>query len=222
MNARLADWLLAVLLMAFAAGLAFAVLALPESAGGLAPAVDAQLSASGVENPVTAVLLNFRGYDTLLEVAVLSMSVIGIWSIAEMPRRRVGAPGLVLAFLVQVLVPFMILLGAYLLWAGAHQPGGAFQAGAVFAAAILLLLLSGLPLPAGSGRWPLRFLLMLGVMIFAGAGLSTILLEGRFLEFPTPGASRMILLIESAAAISIGVILAAVFRGGRPPPGSGP
>lgn len=33
---------------------------------------------SGVSNPVTAVLLNFRSYDTLLELAVLLAAILGI------------------------------------------------------------------------------------------------------------------------------------------------
>jgi len=44
----------------------------PPSGGvDLRTAVAANMTASGVEHPVTAVLLNFRGYDTLLEIAVL-------------------------------------------------------------------------------------------------------------------------------------------------------
>ena len=40
-----------------------------------AQAVAANLATSGVSNPVTAVLLNFRAYDTLLELAVLLTAV---------------------------------------------------------------------------------------------------------------------------------------------------
>ena len=41
---------------------------MPENTTGLADAVTNLQKHSGVESPVTAVLLNFRGYDTLLEV----------------------------------------------------------------------------------------------------------------------------------------------------------
>jgi multisubunit Na+/H+ antiporter MnhB subunit len=34
---------------------------------------------------VTAVLLNFRGYDTLLEIAVLTVALVGVWALG--PRR---------------------------------------------------------------------------------------------------------------------------------------
>ena len=62
--------LAAALSLAVGGLVAWAVLGLPESAG-LREAVTAQMDRSGVSHPVTAVLLNFRGYDTLLEVAVL-------------------------------------------------------------------------------------------------------------------------------------------------------
>ena len=54
--------------------------------------------------------------------------------------------------LTRLLVPVLILVAAYLLWVGAHAPGGAFQAGSVLGAAGVLLLLSGWRLPAASGR----------------------------------------------------------------------
>lgn len=200
-----------------AAGLGYVVQSLPDGDPGLAGLVAEQLAASGVENPVTAVLLNFRGYDTLLEVAVLSAAIIGVWSLAVMPSRRVGAPDAVLALLAQILVPFMLLLGAYLLWAGSHAAGGAFQAGAVWAAGLVLMLLAGAGLPGALSHWPLRLLLMLGVTTFAGVGVAMMAGGGRFLEFPPGRAKWLILLVEAAAALSIGLILACAFRGGRPP-----
>jgi multisubunit Na+/H+ antiporter MnhB subunit len=69
-------WLLLPLILALAAGLGYTVLSLPDQAQGLQGAVADQLEKSGVTNPVTAVLLNFRGYDTLLEMVVLLFAVI--------------------------------------------------------------------------------------------------------------------------------------------------
>jgi hypothetical protein len=42
-----------------------------------AVAVESKLHQSGVKNPVTAVLLNFRDYDTLLELTVLLLALLG-------------------------------------------------------------------------------------------------------------------------------------------------
>lgn len=216
MTARWLRWMPVPLLLVLGGGLGYAVATLPPAGSGLLDTVRGHLPDSGVDNPVTAVLLNFRGYDTFLEIAVLLLAVVGIWSLAEMPRRRVGPPGLVLEFLVQVLVPFMVLLAAYLVWAGSHAAGGAFQGGAVFAGALVLMLLAGAPFPSRWRGWPLRLAVVLGLVGFAVTGLLTMAAGHRFLEWPVARAGTLILLIELAAAVSIGVILACALRGGRP------
>ena len=55
-----------------------AVRILPSEPSGLTGVVDSQMANSGVEHPVTAVLLNFRGYDTWLELGVLLLAVMGV------------------------------------------------------------------------------------------------------------------------------------------------
>jgi multisubunit Na+/H+ antiporter MnhB subunit len=96
--------------------------------------VTEHIDASGVTNPVTAVLLNFRAYDTLLELAVLLAAMLGIAAISP-ARPAYQSPGTLFVGLVDWLVPALIITGAYLLWTGSHSPGGAFQAGALLAAA---------------------------------------------------------------------------------------
>ena len=51
--------------------LSWTVWTLPPFSDRMQQLVASNMAASGVENPVTAVLLNFRGYDTLLEIGVL-------------------------------------------------------------------------------------------------------------------------------------------------------
>ena len=98
----------------------------------LAGQVAANLVDSGVTNPVTAVLLNFRAYDTLLELAVLLAALLGIFALGPArPGFKEGGP--VLDGLIRWLVPLLIVTGGYLLWVGAHAPGGAFQAAALLA-----------------------------------------------------------------------------------------
>ena len=61
----------------------------------LADDVLANLQVSGVSNPVTAVLLNFRAYDTLLELAVLLAAVLGILALGPRdPRMLIRARAL--------------------------------------------------------------------------------------------------------------------------------
>jgi multisubunit Na+/H+ antiporter MnhB subunit len=200
---------------ALACGLGYAVLSLPDQAIELKGLVEANLEASGVRNPVTAVLLNFRAYDTLLEMAVLLLALIGVWSLGATPMRRGANPGPVLSALVHGLVPMMILVAGYLLWAGAHAPGGAFQAGAVLAASGILMLLTGKRLTIRLRGRPLRIALLAGLGTFLTVGIIVIPVGGMFLQYPSSLAGGLILFVEAAATLSIGAILTALFLGGR-------
>ncbi|MFP7754703.1 Na(+)/H(+) antiporter subunit B [Thermodesulfobacteriota bacterium B35] len=206
------------LLAALAGGLGYVLLSLPTTSPGLAPMVNVHLQASGVSNPVTAVLLNFRGYDTLLEMGVLLLALTGVWSLAGKAPRQARPPDPVLELLARVLVPLMILVAGYLFWIGGQAPGGAFQAGSVLGAAGVLILLTGWqagPPVDGPG---LRTVLAAGLIVFVLTGLATMVSGRRFLEYPLPAAGMIILFIEAVATLSIGLTLAALFLGGRPAP----
>ena len=56
----------------------------------------------------------------------------------------------------------------------------------------------------------------LGLVVFMVVAVAMILLGGVLLEFPASFAGALILLIEAAATISIGVTLAALFLGRQP------
>ena len=208
--------LLVVLLSVLAAGLGYAVLSLPIEAPGLSLSVAEKLDASGVSNPVTAVLLNFRGYDTMLEMAVLFLALLGVWSLGGEPERSESGPGVVLDMLSRTLIPLFVMVAGYLLWVGAHAPGGAFQAGSVLAAAGVLLLLSGWRLNAKFTGLPLRITLVLGLIMFVTVAVVLQLAGQRLLEFPLSLAGTLILLLEAAATLSIGMTLAFLFFGRRP------
>jgi multisubunit Na+/H+ antiporter MnhB subunit len=207
---------LIALLVTFTSWLAYTVLSLPVTFTGLIKTVNEHLPSSGVQHPVTAVLLNFRSYDTLLEMSVLLIALSGVWSMALPSERIEAVPGPVLNFMVRALSPFMFMVSGYLLWIGAHAPGGAFQAGSVLAASGVLLLLAGWRLPGKLYGWPLRAGLTLGLLIFIATGSAMLLFGNRFLEFPVNIAGGLILSIEVAATISIGITLTALFRGGHP------
>ncbi len=176
---------------------------------------------SGVGNPVTAVLLNFRAYDTLLELAVLLCVALGILALGQ-PSVPVVAPGPVLVLLVGILVPLLVLMAGYLLWVGAHAPGGAFQGGAVLAAAGVLLLLSGHRDAWLPGPRLLAAALGAGLFLFIGAGAAMTLSGAVFLEYPEGWAGAIILLIEAMALLSIAVTLVLAYLGGPPAPSPSP
>jgi len=214
-----------VLAGTLAAGLGTIVLLLPTSSPGLAPAVAAEIAAAGVNNPVTAVLLNFRGYDTLLEAMVLVAALIGVWSLT-LDRFWGGRPGLrqharpegVLAYFGRLLPLVGLVVGVHLLWAGADAPGGAFQAGTVFAAVWLLVAMAGLTdAPPVSSPW-LRRLVVIGPALFLLVGGVTAI-GGSFLGLPQAWARSLILAIETLLTLSIAVTLVLLVLGvpRRPP-----
>lgn len=201
--------------------LGWGVLLLPTQSTGLAGFVLADLKQSGVKNPVTAVLLNFRSYDTLLEVGVLLLAVLGVWSLpgaraADLPGGRRVAAGLVLSVFGRLVAPLMVIVGGYLLWIGADAPGGAFQGGAVLAAALVLLLLSGVYRLSWVSGWPLRAALVLGFAVFLAVAAGVMMAGGRLLEYPRDWAASLILLIETTLTVSIACTLASLFVGAPP------
>ena len=195
----------------FAAALIAALLDLPPAAIHLPSLVDAKLPASGVAHPVTAVLLNFRGYDTLLEIGVLLLALLVVLALGRGDDAdTTPAADPVLQNLARIAAPLMVLVAVYLLWAGGHRPGGAFQAGAVLAAAAVLLHLAGL-LPAWRSPGALlRGGLAAGFIVFLAVA-AALLAQGALLQYPPATAGALILLIESALTFSLGLILAGLF-----------
>jgi len=202
-------------LVLVSAGLGSVILSMPAAFSGLSPEVNAQLTNSGVENPVTAVLLNFRAYDTLLEMVVLLIALLGVWSLGGGVKHKEPFPGTVLDILTRLLTPVLILVSAYLLWVGAHAPGGAFQAGSVLGAAGVLLMLSGWQLQMNIPVLLIRLILLAGPFAFIAMAAITMMIEGQLLQYPTAHAGLLILLLETLATLSIGATLAALFLGGQ-------
>jgi len=190
---------------------------------GLGGAVHGELGRAGLDSPINAVLLNFRAFDTLLEITVLFLAVVVIWSLGKAlapQTSQVHSP--LLPVLVRLLMPVFVLVGIYLLWRGSHAPGGAFPAGAVLGAGGVLMLLAGIS--PWRGRWgPLlmRCLLVSGLGVFVTVGLAVMLAGQVFLQYPLAWASALIVAIEIAATVAIGAMLTAFYLGGEPGPWQG-
>ncbi len=207
-----------------------AVQSLPDEPAGLAPAVTGNMGESGVTHPVTAVLLNFRGYDTFLEVGVLLLAALGVLVVRRenglTSARHLQASKLhgdpVLEWLVRLLAPVLVLCGGYLLWLGTSAPGGAFQAGAVLAAGGVLLRIAGHPSIAIVRSAVLGLALLCGSIAFLLTAFATLVVRGALFDLPDAGAGPIILAIELAVTISTTFILVTLFVGvqGLPPDNS--
>ena len=106
---RLGRLSLILLLGGFAVVLLRALWALPAVPLHLGDAVAGKMDQSGVSHPLTAVLLNFRGYDTLLEIGVLLMAGLAALAVSgkadATPRAELLDRPAVLLGLMRVLVP---------------------------------------------------------------------------------------------------------------------
>ena len=187
------------------------VLALPEHWPGLAGPALQHLNASGVSNPVTATLLNYRAWDTLLEIGVLMLAVLGVWILDAEPALPGPVTDPMLGLLLRMLLPLAVIVAGYLLWVGAHAPGGAFQGAALLAAGGVLWHLAR-PLSLGPSRL-VRAVVALGFAVFLAVGAALALFGGGLLSFPPEHAGALILVIEAAAMLSIALIMVALFVG---------
>lgn len=206
-----------LLLICWIALLATIVWSLPADIPGLAQTVTEHLEHSGVSNTVTAVLLNFRGYDTLLEVMVLLLAVIGAWSLEKAPTsEQCEQTGVVQMGVVRLLAPLMVVVAAYLVWQGSHGVGGAFQGGALLAAIGVLTLVAEIPWLRTAPARHLRIGLLLGPLCFFGVALYFLLSRSGRTAAPPGADSWVILTIEITCALSIGLTLALLFAGDPP------
>ncbi|MBL0420285.1 DUF4040 domain-containing protein [Ramlibacter sp. AW1] len=216
--------LAALLALALFGGLAAVVLGAP-AANGLHLSVQEQLSRTGVTNPVTAVLLNFRGYDTLLETVVLLAALVGAWSVSKDAAwgGRAGVrdhahPTGVLASFARVLPPIGLVVGLHLFWAGSSAPGGAFQAGTILATVWLLVSMAGV-LPAPHVTDPrLRAAVVLGPALFLGVAAAAIP-GGGLLVIPPAWAKPLVWGVEAGLTVSVAATLALLVMG---PPAEAP
>lgn len=159
----------------------------------------------GATNIVTAIIVTYRGLDTLGEVTVLFLTaaIIGlVLSQGNKPssslQRQLPASGELLTTGSRLLVPLILLLGAYVFVNGHLTPGGGFQGGAIIASAALLLLLTD-PLYRFSHRL-ITIIESISGLFFIGLGILGILLAGGFLD------SRVLPTGELGSLFSAGLI----------------
>lgn len=194
------------------------------TAAPLTGAVDEAMASAAVDHEITAVLLDFRAYDTLLEVAVILVAVVGAYALASAVPSGAGGssgampatsasprpPAQTLVDFLRVAAPVLLLLAAWLLFAGAYQPGGAFQGGAMLAGTAILA--------AGAGAAPTllegfrgRVTVSIGPLAFLAAGGAGALFAGHWLHMPPGVEAPATVAVETALAVSIGAALATLF-----------
>jgi multicomponent Na+:H+ antiporter subunit B len=163
----------------------------------------------GTPNVITGILLTFRAFDTLGEVAVLFMvaAVIGI-VLGAGGQGSEGRPAAASKQMQQaseivqsgagILFPLIAIFAAYIIMNGHLSAGGGFQGGAVIACGVLLLLLAN-----PHHQLDLEFLSITesaAGVLFVLVGIAGLIFAGGFLD------NRVLPLGQFGAFFSAGVI----------------
>lgn len=128
-------------------------------------------------------------------------------------------PNLILHVVAKFIIPLIFLFALYVQFHGDFGPGGGFQAGVIFSAALILYsLVFGLDTAEKiiPPRW-LRGLAALGVLIYAGVGVASLLLGGEYLNYTLLGSNQIagqhlgILLVELGVGITVAAVMLILF-----------
>ncbi|TVO51913.1 Na(+)/H(+) antiporter subunit B [Denitromonas halophila] len=126
---------------------------------------------------------------------------------------------IILRVLAKLLIPFALVFGLYVQFHGDYGPGGGFQAGVIVAAAVIFYaLIYGLP--AARRVVPtemVQSLMAIGVLLYSGVGIASILLGGNYLDYfvlgadPVSGQHRGIFWVEMGVLITVASVMLKIF-----------
>jgi multicomponent K+:H+ antiporter subunit A len=180
------------------------------------------LPEGGGSNAVNVIIVDFRGFDTLGEIAVLGIAgliVFALLSRFRVPATFVPAPAdsswnpLLLQVVTRTLLPLAAMVSVYLLLRGHNLPGGGFIAGLVLAAAVMIVRVAGgTPLPAAGdlthSLWIGGGLLIAGLTGLFGAMFGRPFLTSAFGHPVLPMIGELPL--ATAALFDLGVYLTVI------------
>lgn len=181
----------------------------------------------GVPNIVTSVLASYRGFDTLGEVAVIFTAGLGVLSLLAGPRAQASEgstpPSMyehtILRIVSKMLIPAMLIFALYVQFHGDYGPGGGFQAGVIFAAAIILYsMLFGLDVAKRVvNETVVQILAAFGLLLYGSVGVVSLLSGKNFLDYsalagdPIVGQHIGIIVIELGVGITVAAVMILIF-----------
>ena len=185
----------------------------------------------GVPNIVTSVLASYRAFDTFGEVVVIFTAGIGILALLSVVRRSeditkidsindsMHVEYLLLRIIVKMLIPFILLYALYVQFHGDFGPGGGFQAGVIFASAIILYaMLFGMSTARRViNQSVIQFFAAIGVLLYGSVGVVSLLNGKSFLDYsalsadPVAGQHLGILLIELGVGFTVASVMVIIF-----------
>lgn len=187
------DGVLAGLLGLGSAALALAVMT-RETANLADYFVTQSVPGGGGTNVVNVILVDFRGFDTLGEIAVLALAGLGIFALLQQIKLYAPATDssgrawaleanpFILQTFSRVLFPLMLMVAVFMFLRGHNLPGGGFIAGLIAALAIVLQnLANGIGWTAQRLRFDMHSWLAAGLLVATGTGMVAMALGYPFL-----------------------------------------
>jgi multicomponent Na+:H+ antiporter subunit B len=189
--------------------------------------IEHSVEQTSVPNFVTAVLADYRGYDTMFETAVIFCAGITVMTILRRshrlrkknvpPRPVREGQDIIVRSAARLIVPMMQLFALYVLAHGHHSPGGGFQGGVIFGASFILLALA-YDLKTVLSRLKEKAVMLvsgLGVLVYAGIGVLCLFLGGNFLDYSWLAPILQVTEIEARShgilGVEVGVALTVTF-----------
>ena len=128
---------------------------------------------------------------------------------------------IVLRVVAKFVLPFILLFGLYVQMHGEITPGGGFQSGVVISCAFILYgLIYGLHAAQHVfPRWLCIRLSALGLLLYAGVGLATLLEGGELLNYsilsdsPISGQHIGIWLVELGVCLTVSNVMVLIYYG---------
>jgi multicomponent Na+:H+ antiporter subunit B len=127
---------------------------------------------------------------------------------------------LILKVITKILAPVIMLYALYVQFHGDFSPGGGFQAGVIMAVAFILY---GLVFSVAEAKkvfppWLVHKLVALGVLIYAGTGVYSMLTGWAFLDYgaltpahPSHGQHWGILIVELGVGVTVSAVMVAIY-----------
>lgn len=185
----------------------------------------------GVPNVVTSVLASYRAFDTFGEAVVIFTAGMGVLALLSVARRReddakidllnipMHEQHLIPRIVIKMLIPFILLFAFYVQFHGDFGPGGGFQAGVIFAAAIFLYtMLFGMSTAHRViNQSFIQMLAATGVLLYGSVGVVSLLNGKEFFDYsalsadPVAGQHLGILLIELGVGITVASTMVIIF-----------
>ena len=125
----------------------------------------------------------------------------------------------ILRIVAKFLIPLIILFALYVQFHGDFGPGGGFQAGVIFSAALILYALV-FGLDAAEKIIPphiLRILASAGVVLYASVGIVSLFLGADYLDYSVLGSTQIkgqhlgILFVELGVGMTVTAVMLIIF-----------